>query len=306
MQVHDAVKILRMIRKHIVLGGILAFILGAFLAVANGGTFDLGRVALFYTIALFGDLSTHYSNDHFDISVDKHVKSKKFFSGSHILIDNPKLRPLTRSISIGLLCLSCILAIIAVLFRAAPIELLIITLTGNFLGWFYSAPPLRLTSRGLGEVTIALAAGFAIPAVGYLSVRGQFDPLFVYFALPFMLYGFMLSLSLEAPDIGVDRKTGKRNLGVRKGEKAVSVLIVAAALAATLMFLVYAGQISGTSVDFGVVALFSAVPLAVGLIGLIAVLQKKPAPQFYTANVVALFFFNILMVAYFIAIALPI
>lgn len=300
MKPTDVVAILKIIRVHIVVGGALAFSLGALLAVARGGTFDPSRFALFYAIVFFGDLSTHYSNDYFDAEADRYTEKKKFFSGNTILVNNPRLCSLARSISIVLLILSNVLALLVVIFQAAPFELLIIALSANFLAWSYSAPPLRLVSRGLGEAAIALATGFAIPAVGYLSVRGQFDPLFVYFAFPFMLYGLMLSLSLEAPDIEVDRKVGKRNIGARKGKCAVFVLILTAASAATLMFLFYTWQITSL-IDFRVVFAFSIVPLTAGLVGFVRVSQNKEVNRFSTLNIASLFFFNILMLAYLMA-----
>ncbi|NLE03650.1 MAG: prenyltransferase, partial [Crenarchaeota archaeon] len=213
MRTVEAFKVLRIIRKHIVLGGFMAFSIGSLLAITTGGTFDLWKSAIFYFIALFGDLSTHFSNDYFDVETDRQVKHKKFFSGSQMLIKNPQLRSLVLKIALILLGASCIVAALATMFFSAPIELLTITIIGNFLGWIYSAPPIRLISRGLGEIAIAFAAGVVIPAVGYLSVKGQFDSLFAFFALPFMLYGYMLGLSLEAPDIETDKNTGKNNIG---------------------------------------------------------------------------------------------
>jgi 1,4-dihydroxy-2-naphthoate polyprenyltransferase len=127
-------KMLRIIRRHIVIGGILAFTLGALLIAANGGTFDLGKAALFYTVVFLGDLSTHYSNDYFYTEADKHVKRKKLFSGNHIFVDNSQLHPIARLSAIALLMLSCGLATAVVLFQVAPIELLIITVAINFLG----------------------------------------------------------------------------------------------------------------------------------------------------------------------------
>jgi 1,4-dihydroxy-2-naphthoate octaprenyltransferase len=79
MTLNDATQMLRIIRPHIVAGGILAFTLGVLLAAANGGTFDLGKTALFYAVVFLGDLSTHYSNDYFDTEADKHIKRKSIF-----------------------------------------------------------------------------------------------------------------------------------------------------------------------------------------------------------------------------------
>jgi 1,4-dihydroxy-2-naphthoate polyprenyltransferase len=211
--------IFRVVRMHIVLGGVLAFTLGAVLAFVNSGVFDPLRIILFYAVVLFGDLSTHFGNDYFDVKSDQFIERKKFFSGKNILVNNPALRPQAKTISIVLLVLSNAGAFLAVILLAAPIELLIIALCANFLGWSYSAPPLRLVSRGFGEAAIALAVGFAIPAVGYLAVRGQLDWLFFIFGLPFVMYGLMLALSLEAPDIEVDRKGGKLNIGCFEAER---------------------------------------------------------------------------------------
>jgi 1,4-dihydroxy-2-naphthoate octaprenyltransferase len=297
-------KILKIIRVHIVVGGALAFSLGGLLAVAGGGTLDPARFVLGYLVVLLGDLSTHYSNDYFDVEVDKYIEQKKFFAGSGILVGNPGLRSLSRRISLGLLAVSNILAVGLVLFLGAPVEFFLVILGADLVGWFYSAPPLRLTSRGFGELAVACVTGFAIPGLGYLAVRGQFDPLFFCFAVPFVMYGLMLSLSLEAPDAEVDRKGGKQNLVVRKGARSVFSLVFALAVLAAVAFFVYGWFITSGVVDFGVVFLFSLVPLAAGLLGFAGVLKKNEVNWFSALNVGSLFVFNMLMVVYLLALAL--
>jgi 1,4-dihydroxy-2-naphthoate octaprenyltransferase len=295
-------RILRIIRVHIVVGGVLAFSLGALLAIAAGGSFDPVRFALYYVIVFLGDLSTHYSNDYFDVEVDKNAEGKKHFSGSHILVHNPQLRPLARSLATTFLMLSSALVVLAVLFQTAPIEILVIMLGANFLGLAYSAPPLRLVSRGLGEIAIAVATGFAIPAMGYLSVMGRLDSLFLWLAFPFVMYGLMLSLSLEAPDREIDLKGGKSNIAVRKGEKTVFSLISAAASSATAAFVFLAWLVATTLVDFRVVILFSLVPLTSGILGYASVRQRREVQRYSALNVASLFAFNMLMVAYLLAV----
>ncbi len=290
--------ILKIVRLHIVVGGVLAFSLGSLLAIVGGGYFDPIRFAWFYAIVLFGDLSTHYSNDYFDVKADRLVEKRKFFSGNNILVDNPRLLPTARLVSLAFMSLSVVLAVSAVIFHLAPIEVLLIALGANFLGWFYSAPPLRLVSRGLGELAVALAAGFGIPAMGYLAIRGQFDPWFAYFTIPFVLYGLMLSLSLEAPDVEVDRKVVKRNIGARKGERTVFGLILGAALAATLMLAFYAWKGTIAVMDLRWVVAFSTIPLASSLLACTNILRKRRADIFSALNVFSLFTFNVLMVAY--------
>ncbi|MCW4045470.1 MAG: prenyltransferase [Candidatus Bathyarchaeota archaeon] len=297
-------EVLKIIRGHIVVGGVLAFSLGALLAITGGGSFDPTRVALCYTVVLLGDLSAHFSNDYFDVDVDRCVERKKFFAGSAVLVTHSELRSLARVLSLLLLALSNMLAAAIVILYGAPLELLAITLGANFLGWSYSAPPFRLISRGLGELAVAAVTGFAIPAVGYLAVRGQFDLLFACLTVPFMLYGLTLSLSLEAPDREIDLKGGKRNLVVRKGERAVFSMIAAAVSAASLLFLVYVWLLASPILDLRVVVLFSLAPLAAGFFGFTRVYQKKDVYRFSTLNIASLFLFNILMVAYLLALVL--
>jgi 1,4-dihydroxy-2-naphthoate octaprenyltransferase len=281
--------VLRIIRPHIVAGGILAYSLGVLLALVEGGTLNLPLIILGYGVVFLGDLSTHFSNDYFDVELDSQVKSKKFFSGKKILVNNPQLLPLTKNISLILLVLSIVLSAVVVIFFGAPIEFLVITVAANFLGWAYSAPPIRLSSRGLGELTIAAATGFIIPSIGYLSVKGQLNPIFLSLSIPFMLYGFFLSLNLEAPDIESDQKGRKRTLAVRTGKRNVFIVVLAVPLFAALTFLVLFLQFSTGILDLKTLFLFSLIPVAASIIGFVTFFQKRALNRFSTLNICSLF-----------------
>ena len=47
-------------------------------------------------------------------------------------------------------------------------------LSGNLLGWYYSAPPLKLSYRGFSEIATVLT-GFIVPGVGYVVLMGNID-----------------------------------------------------------------------------------------------------------------------------------
>jgi 1,4-dihydroxy-2-naphthoate polyprenyltransferase len=298
----NATKLLKIIRVHIVAGGFLAFSLGALLALANGGSFNPALLVSAYVVVLLGDLSSHYSNDYFDVEVDKHIEQKKFFAGSTILVNHPNLRPASKTISVSLLASANVLAVAIFLFLGAPIEIFIVILGASLVGWFYSAPPTRLISRGFGEAAIACVTGFAIPAVGYLAVRGQFDPFFCYLAVPFVMYGLMLSLSLEAPDAEIDQKGGKKTLIVRKGARNVFLLILALTASATLLLFVYSWLAASPVLNLAVLAVFSFAPLTAALVGFVGVLQKQNVNRFSTLNVASLFVFNMLTITYLLTV----
>ena len=295
--------ILKIIRVHIVVGGFLAFLLGVLLAIVGGGNFDYVRFILGYFVVFLADLSTHYGNDYFDVEVDKFVTKRKFFAGSGILVNNPDIRFISKIISIILLLGSNVLGALCVFYHGFPIEFFIVILTASLVGWFYSSPPVRLVSRGFGEIAVGFVTGFAIPGLGYLAIRGQFDPLFFYFVIPFILYGLTLSLSLHVPDIEIDQRGNKRNLTVRLGQRRVFLLIFVMVFSATLAFCIYSFQKSFFILNFAIIAVFSFIPLIAGIVGFKGFFQKK-ANYLSALNVMSLFIFNIVMIVYLLFIVL--
>ncbi len=300
-------QLLRVIRGHIVLGGALAFTVGALLGVVNGGVFNAHQIAVCYIVVFFGDLSTHFGNDYFDYDEDRAYGFKRrFFHGSQTLVKNPTLLPYAKKAALALLAVSVLVAVSAVILQIVPIELLLIALSANFLGWFYSAPPIRLVSRRLGEAAIALSVGFAIPAVGYLAVRGQLDWFFGLFAVPFVLYGLMLALSLEGPDVEVDRLGTKKTFGVCQGTNAVYSLIFGVASAALAIFLLCAWQFPNAPINFLAASAIAALPVAAGIAGIVVLRKKISAEVFSATNILSLFLVNLLMAIYLLVVALKV
>lgn len=289
---------LRMIRPHIVVGGLLAFTVGALLGIINGGSFNPIVFAVCYATIFFGDLSTHFSNDYFDVQQDKLRQKISLFSYRKVLIDNPEMQPYAKKIAVVLLMVSLLISALAVAFQIAPLMLLLIMIGANFLGWFYSAPPLRLVSKGLGELTIAVAVGFAIPAVGYLSSKGAIDSWYGIFVVPFIFYAFILALCLEAPDTESDRLGGKKTLGATIGVKAVFVLAFFVAFVAFLIFILFALTTSASAANLWVFTVFSIIPLAANCIGLMQVFRGKNVQTPSSINVVSLFTINLMIIGY--------
>jgi len=99
--------------------------------------------------------------------------------------------------------------------NSAP-ELLLIGLAGLLVGWAYSAPPLKLMSRGVGE--LAIVAGWLLVCVGTDFVqRGGFVALPVLAGLPFALHVANILYINQFPDLKADAGAGKRTIVVRLG-----------------------------------------------------------------------------------------
>ena len=111
--------------------------------------------------------------------------------------------------------------------------LIAIGATGLLVGWAYSAPPLRLNGRGLGELCVAL--GFTIMVIGTDYVqRGAFHWLPVAAAASYALLVTNVLYINQFPDRRADEAAGKRHwvviLGARRA-RWLYVLIGAAAYA---------------------------------------------------------------------------
>lgn len=92
--------------------------------------------------------------------------------------------------------------------------LLWIGLAGLVIGWAYSAPPLKLNSRGLGELCVA--AGFALIVIGTDYVqRGMFAPLPVAAAVSYALLVTNILYINQFPDRAADAAAGKHHWVVR-------------------------------------------------------------------------------------------
>jgi 1,4-dihydroxy-2-naphthoate octaprenyltransferase len=163
-----------------------------------------------------------------------------------------------------------VLAVAFTLHYDYPWTFLVFALMGGWLGWFYTAPPVKFAYRGLGEVSTAIAAGLVMPGMGYFVISGALDAWFLALTLPLVCYGLFFILTVEMPDVEVDAVAGKRNMLVRFGRRGGAWISVVACALGTLGFLlIYQSGALGREVDFGLIALFSLVPLAVATVALL-------------------------------------
>jgi len=110
---------------------------------------------------------------------------------------------------------------------------LVLGLTGTFLLWAYSAPPLALMTRGLGEMVIAIV--WALVVIGADAVqRGTVSILPAVTAVSFGLLAANVLLINEFPDAVADAQVGKRTLVVRLGAETAALLYGLIGLAAHL------------------------------------------------------------------------
>jgi 1,4-dihydroxy-2-naphthoate octaprenyltransferase len=271
-----AILMLRLTRMHFLLPGFLLYILGFLLANLNGGEMALDRFLLGFAIFYPAQLAVSFSNDYFDVQADKRSNRTPLSGGSGVLVENPEFQPLAIRIAVALMLISAVMAVVFFLLFRPAWYFLPLAWGGNLLGWFYTAPPLRLAYRGLGEVTTAIAAGFIMPGLGYLCSLGHLDLWFLGFASLLMCYGFFFILTVEMPDIDADRLGGKNNLLVRKGLEAGARWSLIFTILGSLGFLFAAvSNYFDAEVELWALFLLSLFPLLVAALGFDAVRRGK-------------------------------
>ncbi|HZX31037.1 MAG TPA: prenyltransferase, partial [Rhodocyclaceae bacterium] len=128
----------------------------------------------------------------------------------------------------------------------SALGLIPIGLLGLLTAWAYSAPPLKLMSRGMGEG--AITAGWLLVVLGTDFVqRGEFSSLPLVAGLPFALLVAAILYINQFPDARADASAGKRTLVVRLGPVKASWGYVTLVVAAYgwLAFAIVTGRLPG-------------------------------------------------------------
>jgi len=180
-------------------------------------------------------LMTHFSNDYFDLRADRaNLTPTNWSGGSRVLVEK-KLHPRTALLTALVFASTALCAMLILsLFIRPGMGTFMLLFTALCLAWFYSAPPLRLHSRGLGELTTAVVVTLLTPLTGYYLQMGAISLLPLLAVVPLCCFQGAMLLAIEFPDAEGDRLDNKQTLVVRLGEKS------AAGLYAALLLLAYA------------------------------------------------------------------
>jgi 1,4-dihydroxy-2-naphthoate polyprenyltransferase len=233
MSVARAVAFLKLGRPHFLLGGFLLFGLGAALARVHGVRVDWQRYAWGQGVITAAQWMTHYSNDYFDLEADRANSTPTRWSGGSRVLLGGLLAPRVALLTSLVLFVAAIAAALVLAFESGhpglvlPLSLLIIGLS-----WCYSAPPLRLLSRGLGEVTTALVVTLLTPLLGFYTQAGVWRSPLLLACFPLACLQFSMLLTIELPDAEGDEALGKQTLVVRYGARWAAHVIVSSLLAA--------------------------------------------------------------------------
>ena len=206
----------RLSRLKFLAGGFLGVALGTIVAAyERGGRVDWNAYALAQGGVTAFQLMTQYANDYFDREPDAHSRRTPFSGGSGALVDGslaPSVGLIAALVCLALGALACV-----ALFAARQTDAAVVLLAIAAFAWAYSAPPLRLLARGLGELDTALVVAVLVPLAAYVAQGAAPSARLLATTLPGAAAMFAMMLGVEAPDCAVDAAYGKRNLLVRRG-----------------------------------------------------------------------------------------
>lgn len=225
---------------------LVACLVGLATAHFSGFPLALDKALVTIFFALTAHAGVNVINDYYDSlnGSDASNQERAFpFTGGSRFIQNQVLSAKTMAI-FGYTLLITVIPAGLWLMSQSGLELFWIGLAGLFIGWAYSAPPMKLMSRGLGE--FAIITGWLLVVVGTdLVQRGTLDTLAWRTGLPYALLVANILFINQFPDCRADASAGKRTLVVRLGpeEAKWGYLAIAALAYGMILFMVARNQL---------------------------------------------------------------
>ena len=215
--------VLRATRLPFLSATIVPVVIGIAIA-ATHGFFDLWAAALTLIGASFVQLGINVANDVFDTTQgadDANVTPTKFSGGSRVI--QYGLLSLRQMATVAALCYVGAAAIgVLLLAMRGSTALLVIGVVGILVSLAYTAPPIKLVYRGLGEIAVAVGFGPLMLLGAYVVQTGgllSWEPFVA--SVPIALLVALILYVNEIPDRRGDAHAGKRTLPVRFSKSAV-------------------------------------------------------------------------------------
>lgn len=249
-------------RYHFVPPSMFPVILGALVSWSQGLGFSLWYFFLVLFAVIINHIALNMTDDYFDFihAVDHYGKDKKNpYTGGSGTLTQGLIQPVTMKYVFSLMYLIVIfIGIYLSIMRGWFV--LVFGILGIVSSIFYTAPPLKLSHHGLGEITMLLNFSVTL-GLGSFYVQAQLINLEALIAiLPCGIMLFSMIIINEIPDINEDTQAGKLTLVARYGSAVALKLFIASWL--STYFIIILGVVFNILPLFCLLALLS-VPLVV-------------------------------------------
>lgn len=249
-----------------------------------------------YGVVFMIEALTVFLNDLFDFESDRRNQNHSSFTGgSRVLVEGILTR---QDLKLGCVVAAAgavTAAVILQSYSTAPLLACVVCMSMALMfGVGYTAPPLKFSHRGYGEVVVAFAHSLLVIQTGALVVGGKMmAPSVIKIGLP-LFFAILPSISLAGiPDCEADKQAGKATLAVKVGIRPVTALAGMTTVVAVV--LVLSGEGHWPRWSLALVALHAAAIIFT----LIPLWLKR-----YSRRIDAVIFLTLAYVGWFVAIPL--
>lgn len=220
----------------------IAYTVGAFAAEFSGYGFSPLVFWLGYAWLFLLEVATVLSNDYFDYGSDR---QNRFFSpftgGSRVLVEQQlDFHQVRTGIITSLVISFAVLFVLLSIITISISHILAVCGTLFVLALGYTVPPVKLSYRGLGELTVGITHSFAVIVCGYIFQGGALSDQFSWWlGLPLFLAVLPSIILAGVPDLEADRAVSKRTMAVRFGKKGAAGIAMAFTMLAALSVIVF-------------------------------------------------------------------
>ncbi|MHA2236760.1 MAG: 1,4-dihydroxy-2-naphthoate octaprenyltransferase [Candidatus Hodarchaeales archaeon] len=219
---------------------IIPLVVGMAIAFHETSSLDLSLAVLTLVAGISIQAGTNLANDYFDQSADNINTNYSQFNGGSRMIQNEIIPPRTIFL-VSMVCyLIGIITAIIILFITQGWLLLIFLAIAVVLGYFYTALPVSLSYKGLGELAVFVGFGpLGVFSAYYIQQGNINSPLLAISSIPIAILISMLLFINEFQDRESDERAGKTTLVVVLGKER-SALIYAIGMVVSYLVLLIA------------------------------------------------------------------
>lgn len=211
---------------------LVSVLLGAVVARSHGySAWWLTGAALIGAVCIH--LGLNVLNDVFDTSsgADRaNLTPTPFSGGSRVILYGLATQAWMRGLAVAFFAVG--IAIGLALAATRTTDILWLGIAGIFLSVFYTAPPVKLVHRGLGDIAVAVGFGPILTLGSYAVVARELSFEALYASLPVGILVMLILYANQVPDRRGDEQAGKRTIAVRFSRTAIirgyDALVVAA------------------------------------------------------------------------------
>ncbi len=206
----------------------IAYSMGALAAPKTPKKLEVGVYLVGYLVLFFIELSTILVNEYYDYGTDRLNKNAgPFTGGTRVLVEGQLGFPEVRA-GIWISLLSTMVfgyLLIQIDKQVSSFLIFLLILLGLFLGLGYTAPPLKFSYRGLGEITVAFTHSPYVILCGYIFQRGSWTDLLPWvLSIPLFLATLPAIILAGIPDRLADKEVSKKVISVLWGPREAVLL----------------------------------------------------------------------------------